>query len=110
MMTRDFNQTPLRVGILLWPSFPLMSLAGLVESLRHAGDHGDASQNKYARWDILGKPGKPIRSSCGISVEATAAYPDADNFDYVFVIGGLLHSLDLAPADHWRYLGIAHSR
>lgn len=101
---------PLRVGILLWPSFPLMSLAGCVESLRHAGDHGDASQKRYARWDVLGTPGKPVLSSCGIAVEATTTYPDAENFDYIFIIGGLLHSLDLAPSEHWQYLRAAHAR
>ena len=27
----------LSIGILLWPGFPLLSLTGLIESLRHAG-------------------------------------------------------------------------
>ncbi len=94
----------LRVGILLWPTFPLMSLAGLVESLRHAGDHGDASQNRYARWDIVGTPGKPLVSSCGIAAEATAAYPSPESYDYIFVIGGLLPNLAEAPEQHRIYL------
>jgi transcriptional regulator GlxA family with amidase domain len=102
------DRPPLTVGILLWPSFPLMSLAGLVESLRHAGDHGDASQNRYARWDILGSPGKPTLSSCGIQVDSTAAYPNPDGFDYVFVIGGLLRNLDKATERHRAYLRKAH--
>ena len=108
MSVRDTLQqkkpSPLTVGILLWPYFPLMSLSGLVESLRHAGDHGDASQNRYARWDILGAPGKPILSSCGIPINATSAYIDPQNYDYIFVIGGLLQFLHEAPKQHRAYL------
>lgn len=46
----DANQTamPLRpqlnVGIVLWPEFPLLALAGLTDALRHAADMGDDSQ------------------------------------------------------------------
>jgi transcriptional regulator GlxA family with amidase domain len=98
------KRSPLTVGILLWPYFPLMSLSGLVESLRHAGDHGDASQNRYTQWDILGAPGKSILSSCGIPINATAAYNDPRNYDYIFVIGGLLQFLHEAPNQHRAYL------
>jgi len=104
---RDFGRAPLRVGLLLWPSFPLMSLAGIVESLRHAGDHGDASQNRYTQWDVVGAPGKPILSSCGIPIETTVDYPRPDRFDYLFVIGGLLNKVETAPAAHWSYLWAA---
>lgn len=102
--TRDFGDSPLRVGILLWPSFPMMSLAGMVESLRHAGDHGDSSKHRYATWDVLGTPGSRTVSSCGIEIEATAAYPSPTHYDYVFVIGGLLRDLDKAPQRHRDYL------
>lgn len=99
---------PLSVAILLWPTFPLMSLAGLVESLRHAGDHGDASQGRYTRWDILGHAGRATVSSCGIAVQDTAGYASSDTYDYVCVIGGLLHSLSDAPDSHIAYLHRAH--
>lgn len=102
------DPAPLAVAILLWPTFPLMSLAGLVESLRHAGDHGDSSQNRYAHWDVLGGLGKKVFSSCGISIDGTAAYPSPENYDYVFAIGGLLHNLDHAPPAHRAYLRRAH--
>ncbi len=82
----------------------MMSLAGLVESLRHAGDHGDASHHRYATWDILGAPGSRIASSCGIEVDATAAYPSPARYDYVFVIGGLLRDLADAPLRHRAYI------
>lgn len=104
---RDFGDAPLRIGILLWPSFPLMSLAGLVESLRHAGDHGDDSQHRYATWDILGAAGSRIASSCGLDVETTVAYPNPSRFDYIFVIGGLLDRLGDAPQGHRNYIHAA---
>lgn len=105
--TRDFARSPLGVGILLWPSFPLMSLTGIVESLRHAGDHGDASYQRYARWDIIGAPGARIASSCGIAVRATAAHGAPRAHDYLFVIGGLLRDLAGAPPAHRAHLRAA---
>lgn len=94
----------LSAAILLWPNFPLMSLAGIVESLRHAGDLGDRSRQRFVRWDILG--GR-TRSSCGLSVEATADYVNPRCYDYLFVIGGLLRDLDRVPDRHLDYLHLA---
>jgi len=104
----DLGGATLTVGILLWPAFPLMSLAGIVESLRHAADHGDASQQRYARWDILGLPPARTASSCGLAVEATAPYPHPASLDCLFVIGGLLRDLAAAPGAHRRFIGAAH--
>lgn len=105
---QDFAKPPLSVAILLWPSFPLMSLAGLVESLRHAADHGDASQPRYARWDILGPhPGRTL-SSCGIAVDTTAPYGHPRGHDHLFVIGGLLRDMDSAPPGHRDWIRAAH--
>lgn len=101
------GETMLSVGILLWPGFPMMSLAGLVESLRHAGDHGDDSQPRYARWQIVGAPGSAMRSSCGIPVPVTVDYVHPGAFDHLFVIGGLLRDLDAAPPRHRDYLHAA---
>nr|WP_247651245.1 helix-turn-helix domain-containing protein [Roseovarius autotrophicus] len=92
---------------MLWPSFPMMSLAGLVESLRHAGDHGDDSQPRYARWQIVGAPGSAVRSSCGIPVPATCDYVHPGGFDHLFVIGGLLRDMESAPPRHRDYLHAA---
>jgi hypothetical protein len=44
----------LRVGILLWPEFPILALASLVDALRHAADNGDDSQKKRCFWTIMG--------------------------------------------------------
>ncbi|MGS4947058.1 GlxA family transcriptional regulator [Meridianimarinicoccus sp. RP-17] len=106
-VAQDFAKAPLAVAILLWPSFPLMSLAGLVESLRHAADHGDASQPRYARWDILGAHPARIVSSCGIAVDTTAPYGHPRGYDHLFVIGGLLRDMDRAPRAHRDWLRAA---
>ena len=56
----------LRVGIVLWPGFPLLSLAGLCDGLRHAADLGDQSRQRRCSWTIFGVPGTSVtdRSSC----------------------------------------------
>ncbi len=98
----------LTVGILLWPSFPLMSLAGILESLRHAGDYGDHSEQRYVRWEVLGTPGVATRSSCGMPVAATHPYVHPGDLDYLFVIGGLLRDLEDGSDHHRAYLRAAH--
>ena len=94
----------LSAAILLCPTFPLMSLAGIVESLRHAGDYGDQSRQRFVRWDILGSR---TVSSCGIAVEATADYPHPATYDYVFLIGGLMKDIGKVPDRHHAYLRAA---
>lgn len=37
---RLLRRPQLNVGILLWPEFPLLALAGLTDALRHAADMG----------------------------------------------------------------------
>ncbi|WP_259781043.1 GlxA family transcriptional regulator [Aestuariispira ectoiniformans] len=98
----------LTVGILLWPTFPLMSFTGIVESLRHAGDYGDHSEQRYARWEILGAEEQVIRSSCGIELRTTHPYVNPSEFDYLFVIGGLLKDLEKAPDRHRAYIHATH--
>ncbi len=97
----------LSVGILLWPSFPLMSLTGLIEPLRHAADFADASRPIRCRWSVMGERGYVATASCGIRVEADQAYLNPTEFDYVAVIGGLLPRIRKAPARHWDYLRAA---
>lgn len=103
----NYEGVRLTVGILLWPTFPMMSLTGIIESLRHAGDYGDHSQQRYVRWEIIGAMGRKVTSSCGIEVTETCKYVDPTAFDYVFVIGGLLKDLDNAPTGHRRYIQVA---
>lgn len=99
----------LSVGILLWPSFPLLSFAGVVEALRHAGDFGDQSRQIEGRWDVIGRPGSKVRASCGVEIAATIDYVHPQEFDHLIVIGGLLRELGTASLTHRRYIHVAKS-
>jgi len=94
----------LRIGILLWPQFPLLSLAGLCDALRHAADIGDQSQQLRCSWTVLGTPGERIAASCGIEVPVQQSLGSEATFDYIAVIGGLLPQLDKADRRQVRFL------
>ncbi|MFB9981555.1 GlxA family transcriptional regulator [Mesorhizobium kowhaii] len=106
LSSRD-RKPDLSVGILLWPTFPMMSLTGVVEPLRHAADFADNSRPLHCRWSIMGKLGQASVASCGIRVQADAPYTNPTDFDYVVVIGGLLPHLRAAPAQHRDYIKVA---
>lgn len=94
----------LSVAIVLWPRFPLLSLGGLCDALRHAADRGDQSRQLRCLWTIAGIEGETVEASCGIRVPVQTAFPDPARFDYVVVIGGLLPQLDQVDPRYWDYL------
>lgn len=84
----------LSIGIILWPEFPLLALAGLIDSLRHAADFGDNSKKTRCAWYIMSsEPAEPILSSSGTSILPDGTFRRPDEFTYIAVIGGLLRSL-----------------
>ena len=97
----------LTIGILLWPTFPMMSLTGIVEPLRHAADFADHSRPVHCRWSIMGERGFAAAASCGIKVPADLPYSNPTDFDYIAVIGGLLQHLRDGPKRHRDYLRTA---
>lgn len=94
----------LRVGFLLTPRFTLTAFAGFVDALRLAADEGDRSRPNLCRWAVLGAEDKPVTSSCGASVSATAPMESPENFDYLVVVGGLLHGGQQVPARLYSFL------
>ena len=98
------SDAELSVGILLWPRFPLLSLAGLCDALRHAADRADESRQLRCLWTIIGARGESIEASCGIPVAAQSEFPDLAQFDYLVVIGGLLPDLGKVDPRYWDYL------
>ncbi|HTH60809.1 MAG TPA: GlxA family transcriptional regulator [Paraburkholderia sp.] len=94
----------LNVGILLWPRFPLLSLGGLCDALRHAADRGDQSRQLRCLWTVVGETNGTVESSCGIAVPVQSAFPNVEQFDYLVVIGGLLPHLDQVGPGYWDYL------
>jgi len=81
----------LHVGFVLTPHFTLTAFAGFIDALRLAADEGDRSRPVLCRWAILGESGTPIASSCGASVLPTARLEAPENYDYIVIVGGLLH-------------------
>ncbi|MEF3107565.1 helix-turn-helix domain-containing protein [Raoultella sp. WB_B2P2-3] len=95
----------LSIGLLLWPDFPLLSLAGLVDALRHAADVGDNSKKLRCSWNIMNADGhSPIIASSGVAVRPDSPYCPPRQFDYIAVIGGLLRSLVSGPPEGRAYL------
>ncbi|WP_349369727.1 GlxA family transcriptional regulator [Salinarimonas sp.] len=82
----------LRVGFILAQNFTLSALSLFVDPLRLAADEGDRSRPIRCSWAIMAGSGEPTRSSCGLSVGRTAPFVDPRSFDYVVVVGGLLHA------------------
>ncbi|MPW21646.1 helix-turn-helix domain-containing protein [Paraburkholderia sp. CNPSo 3157] len=83
---------PLRFGIVLLPNFTLTAFSGFVDVLRLASDEGDMSRPVRCSWTIVGESLVPVRASCGIQVAPWMTFEEAGSFDYVVVVGGLLHS------------------
>ncbi len=97
----------LNVGILLWPRFPLLSLGGLCDALRHAADRSDQSRPLRCIWTTIGAKNGTVESSCGIAIPVQSVFPDVHQFDYVVVIGGLLSHLEQVDKQYWEYLQAA---
>lgn len=79
-----------RFGILLARNFTLSPLALFVDTLRLAGDDGDRSRRIDFDWDVIGEAGLPIRSSCGLQLMPSIGPREAQDYDVVVMIGGLL--------------------
>jgi len=85
------HQPRIRVGFVLTPRFTLTAYAGFADALRLAADDGDRSRQIDCQWEMLGDPRRPVVSSCGASVQATGPMATPERFDYIVVVGGLLH-------------------
>ena len=83
---------PVTFGIVLLPNFTLTAFSGFVDLLRLASDEGDFSKPVRCAWTVVGESLTPVRASCGIQIQPWQTFDDAGSFDYVVVIGGLLHS------------------
>lgn len=82
----------IRFGIVLVPNFTLTVFSGFVDLLRLASDDRDFSKPVRCAWSIVGETLTPVRASCGIQVVPWTTYEEVGEFDYVVVVGGLLHS------------------
>ncbi|SON53615.1 Carnitine catabolism transcriptional activator [Hartmannibacter diazotrophicus] len=94
----------LNVGFLLANNFTLSAFALFVDHLRLAADDGDRSRPIMARWKVMASRPEQIRSSCGVLVSRTSELADPTGFDYIVVIGGLLHAGSAFDAETIEYL------
>ena len=104
------GQVHLSVGFILLPEFTLLPFAAFVDCLRLAADEGDSSRQIHVRWRVLGNTARPVRASCGVQIPAWEAFGDPARFDYIVVVGGLLHHGPPADADTIDYLRLADAR
>ncbi|CAH2598970.1 GlxA family transcriptional regulator [Rhodovastum atsumiense] len=89
----------LKIGFVLANGFTMSAFALFVDMLRLAADEGDGSRQLRCSWSVIGRPDQPIRSSSGVSVTPTHGYEQPRNFDYVVLVGGILHAgPSLGPA------------
>jgi transcriptional regulator GlxA family with amidase domain len=102
--SREKVEPKLRIGFLLTPRFTLTAFAGFVDAMRLAADEGDRSRPLLARWDVLDEAGGPVASSCGASVVPDAPMESPGQYDYLVVVGGLLHGGQRVPARHTAFL------
>jgi transcriptional regulator GlxA family with amidase domain len=101
---RRHGPKPLSVGILLANDFTLSAFSLFVDTLRLAADESDFSRPINCRWTIMAESAAPIRSSCGIQLLPGSGFVDPAHFDYIVVVGGILHNNQPANAALYTYL------
>ncbi|MFX1739533.1 GlxA family transcriptional regulator [Paraburkholderia sp. A1RI_3L] len=82
----------IRFAIVLLPNFTLTAFSGFVDMLRLSADEGDYSKPVRCSWSVVGDTLAPVRASCGIQITPWQTFAEAEPFDYLVVVGGLLHS------------------
>jgi transcriptional regulator GlxA family with amidase domain len=81
----------LKVGFLLLRDFTLLPFAGFVDVLRLAADEGDRSRQIDCRWTVMTGDGRAVRASCGTRLSPDSGLLAPAGFDYIVVVGGLIH-------------------
>ena len=88
-----------RIGFYLVPQFSMLAFSSALEALRMA-NHNSA-QELY-RWSLISSDGDSIMSSCGITFPVTHSAVTRENYDAVFVCGGLnVHLIRDEPGTQW---------
>lgn len=101
----------LRVGFVLANRFTLTAFAGFADALRLAADEGDRSRPLQCQWSVVGNPSSPVVSSCGATIQPWDQMESPERFDYIVVVGGLLHGgQTVAPGTHAFLRAAAHAR
>jgi transcriptional regulator GlxA family with amidase domain len=81
----------LRVGFVLMHRFTLTAFSTFLDVLRLAADEGDLSRPIACAWEVMSPHRQPVRASCGIEIQPSSDLVDPGAFNYIVVVGGLLH-------------------
>ena len=101
---RAAPRAKLRVGFVLMHNFTLTAFSTFLDVLRLAADEGDRSRPIDCAWQVMSPGRKPTRASCGIEIQPTSDLQDPAAFDYVVVVGGLLHGMPPLPREIAAYI------
>lgn len=99
-------ETRLHIGLLLWPHYSLLSVSGLMETLRYAAKVRNEISFKITL--ISEFPETPIVSNAGVSIRPDSAHAPPDSFNYIAAIGGDLQYLNRGYSGDREYLAHAH--
>lgn len=88
--TGQTGRPDLRIGFVLMNHFTLVSVSGLVESLRFAADESFSSRQIFCQWEWMTCDNQPVVASCGMKVSPTIDLDFTRDWDYVVLAGGLL--------------------
>lgn len=94
----------MRVAFVLLPRFTLTAFAGFVDTLRLAADEGDRSRQIDCEWSVLGGS---VKASCGTVIEPSEELKNPERFNYIVVVGGLLHGGQAVPLPVYAFLEAA---
>jgi transcriptional regulator GlxA family with amidase domain len=86
------DDVKLSVGFVCLSDFTLLPFSGFIDVLRLATDEGDRSRQRACRWTLMSPDGAEMRASCGNVVRPDHGFCDPGRFDYLVIVGGLLHS------------------
>ncbi|WP_217907318.1 GlxA family transcriptional regulator [Janthinobacterium sp. PC23-8] len=108
--TRPAARRKLSVSFIVAPNFTLLAFSAFIDTLRLAADDGDRSRPIHCEWALLSHDMRPVKSSCGVEITPTTQLDAPARFDYIVVVGGLLHGLRLPTAqnDYLRAAAAAH--
>lgn len=81
----------LRVGFVLTHNFTLTAFSAFLDVLRLAADDGDHSRPISCSWHVMNTDRRPVMASCGVEIQPSSNWMAPESFDYVVVVGGLLH-------------------
>jgi transcriptional regulator GlxA family with amidase domain len=98
---------PLSVGFILADNFTLSAFSLFIDFLRLAADEGDRSRRILCRWSIMSSRQTMAQASCGVAIGRDSGFLDPKDFDYIVVVGGLLHAGPQMDAETNAYLAAA---